>query len=401
MRNRMVCLLAALCCVMGLCVGVSALEVDCDGTYCFAPEDFSNEEELKGVCIMSLPDAGTGTVMLGQRVIRAGDILTAEQVAQMTFAPLMTQTDGEALVTYLPIFENRVAPAAQVTISIRGKEDKAPVAEDSSMETYKNLSNEGRLKVTDPEGGSLNYTVVRQPRRGTLEVRADGSFVYTPKKNKVGVDSFTFTAVDPAGNVSRQATVTIQILKPADAARYSDTEGSSCRFAAEWMKNTGLFVGEKIGGQLCFNEKRAVSRGEFLTMMVKALNIPVDESLTGSGYAGDAPQWMKPYLAAALRAGLTAGLPAEDSFGHSAPITGGEAAVMLQNALDLSVSAGAMESADAADEDVKWAMPAVTVMQENGVELAAGEPLDRGQAAEALYRASKLAQDAPGLAMYR
>ena len=109
----------------------------------------------------------------------------------MTFMPLKTQEDLVAQVTYLPIYENRVATSATMVISIRGKEDKAPVAEDSLMETYKNLPNQGKLKVSDPEGGALVYTVTRQPRRGEVTVNADGTFLYTPKKNKVGVDSFT------------------------------------------------------------------------------------------------------------------------------------------------------------------------------------------------------------------
>ncbi|MFR8332989.1 MAG: Ig-like domain-containing protein [Oscillospiraceae bacterium] len=44
----------------------------------------------------------------------------------------------------------------------------------------------------------------------------DGAFTHTPKKNKVGKDSFSFTATDEAGAVSNEATVTIEILKPLD-----------------------------------------------------------------------------------------------------------------------------------------------------------------------------------------
>ena len=397
-RTRIVCAALAACCLLGLCAGVSALEVECDSTYCFSAEDFSAEETVSGICITGLPDASTGTVMLGSRVLRTGDILAADQLAQMTFSPLQTLEDQDAVVTYLPIYEDRVAPAVTMTIAIRGKEDKAPVAEDSAVETYKNLPNEGRLKVSDPEGQAMTFTVTRQPKRGAVEVREDGTFLYTPKKNKVGVDSFTYTATDPAGNVSREATVTIQIMKPSDAAQYTDTVGQSCRFAAEWMKNTGLFVGEKIGGSLCFNSDRPVSRGEFLAMMVKALNIPVDEEADFTGYTDEAPQWLKPYLAAALRSGLTAGVRTLEtgSFGANDPITGGEAAVMLQNAMDLTVSAAALE-----DAEDSWAAAAVATMNENGIAITAGDTLTRGQVAEILYQACALAEEAPGLAMYQ
>ena len=401
-RTRIVCVLAAASCLLGLCAAASAVEVDSDSVYCFSAEDFSSEEEaLAGICITGLPDTDTGTVMLGSRVLREGDILTADQLAQMTFASLATETDQDAVVTYLPIYENRVAPSATMTISIRGKVDQAPIAEDSSIETYKNLPNEGQLKATDPEGQQLTYTVTRQPKRGEVVIREDGSFLYTPKKNKVGVDSFTYTATDPAGNVSREATVTIEIMKPTDASQYTDTAGSSCRFTAEWMKNTGLFVGEKIGDNLCFSEDKTVSRGEFLTMMVKALNIPVDEEVSYTGYADEAPDWLKPYLAAAMRSGLPAGVGTMEpgEFGHAEPITGAEAAVMLQNAMDLAVTTTGMDVAD--DAEPAWAAAAVSAMNENGIELSATDVLTRGQVAQILYQVSQRAEDAPGLAMYQ
>ena len=149
---RIVSLVCALFCLLGLAVGALAAEVDCDATYCFTAQDFSGEEEVVGICITQLPESYTGTVMLGNRVLREGDILTADQLSQMTFVPLRREEDAAATVTYLPIYENRVEKSATMTISIRGKEDKAPVAEDMAVETYKNLPNEGKLKVSDPEG---------------------------------------------------------------------------------------------------------------------------------------------------------------------------------------------------------------------------------------------------------
>ena len=398
-KKNWLCICTAAVCVCCLCSGATAAEVDCDNTYCFSVEDFSADGTLTGICITALPDAETGTVMLGNRVLRPGDILTADQVAQMTFAPLRTELDHEAVVTYLPIYENKVAPAATATISIRGKTDNAPVAQDSAIETYKNLPNEGALKVSDPEGQALTYSLTRQPKRGSVQVRADGTFLYTPKKNKVGIDSFTYTATDPAGNVSREATVTITILKPGDSAPYADTIGSSCRFAAEWMKNTGLFVGETIGGAQCFREDATVTKGEFLAMAVKSLGIPIDEDATYTGIMEEAPAWLRPYLAAAMRSGLTAHLPTSETgdFGIENTISGAEAAVMLQNAMDLSVSTAVPEDTGIPD----WAAASVQAMNENGIVLDAEDLLTRGQVAVILYQASLLSEEAPGLSMYQ
>lgn len=391
-RKQLFCLLLVAACVAGT-VGVAfAAEVDCDATYCFTQSDFS-DEELAGICITGLPDAKTGTVMLGTRVLRSGDILTAEQISQMTFVPTQTEADQEAVVTFLPIYEDRVEKSTTMTISIKGKVNQPPVAEDQAMETYKNLANSAPLKATDPEGKTLTYTVTRQPKRGTVEVSAEGAFTYTPKKNKVGTDSFTYTVTDPEGNVSREATVTIRILKPNDSSRYSDT-GS---FEAEWLKNTGLFVGEQVNGKLVFNAETSVSRGEFLAMAVQVLGIPVDESLTTSAYDDEIPAWLQPYVAAALRSGMTSGVSGT-TFGADEPMSALEAAVMLQNAMDLSVSVGAMDSVS---EDIpEWAAMAVAAMNDNGIPISTGN-LTREDAAVLLYRISKLVSSAPGLKMYQ
>ena len=360
---RYFAILCALCCLFGLCGSVSAVEVDSGSTYCFGTGDFS-DEALAGICITELPD-NIGALMLGSRILREGDVLTAQQVSQMTLSPLNTETDQALEVGYLPIYADRVSEGAVMTISIRGKENKPPVAEDSALETYKNLPNTGKLKASDPENQPLTFTVTRQPRRGTVTISEDGSFTYTPKKNKVGVDSFVFTAADPAGKVSREATVTITILKPSDATQYTDTAGKDCRFAAEWMRQTGIFTGETVGSNACFSPDRAVTRGEFVTMLVKALDIPVDEELTQTGYTDDIPQWLQPYLAAAVRSGLTNGLENQQVFGPDSPITAAEADVLLKNALNREESCIAPEEL----------------------------PLTRAQAACALYDAAKEMQN--------
>ena len=399
-RVRYLCLALALVLLVS---PVLAAEVDSDAVYTFSSGDFSSQEEeetLMGICITGLPKPQTGTMMLGSRVLQPGDILSVDQINQMTFVSLPTETDVQAEVTFLPIYENRVEAAATMHISVWGKEDLAPVAEDSVIETYKNLPNQGKLKASDPEGKALTYSILRQPKRGTLELKEDGSFTYTPKNNKVGVDSFTYTATDPAGNVSREATVSIQILKPK-AGQYSDTAGQDCRFSAEWLKNQGIFTGETLGGEDCFFPDKTVSRGEFLAMLVKLLNIPMD----GGEYANiseEVPQWLRPYLSAALRAGLTADLPELGAETLSQPITGEEVAVMLQNALDLAVPQQALETAMQNPLELEeWAAADVYTMAQYDIPLTPGQALTRGQAAQVLYQVNYLSIVAPGAAVLR
>lgn len=401
-KYRIAAALLAAAFLIATASAASAAEVEAGSVYCFTQSDFSDAEEntLTGVCVTDVPEAAVGTLMLGTRVVREGDILTAGQVAEMTFSSVGSEDDVVVSVGYLPIYESYVAPHTSMTIAIRGKQNKPPVAQDSAIETYKNLENSGKLKVKDPEGEPMHFTVTRQPKRGTVTIREDGSFVYTPKKNKVGVDSFTFTATDPAGNVSREATVTITILKPTDAKQYTDTRGADCRFTAEWMKNTGVFVAECVGGENCFQPEKTVTRGEFVTMLVKALEIPVEEEISLTNDYGEIPDWLKPYLAAAVRSGLTSGLGAGETFGANEPITGGEAAVMIQNALDLSrESTETVMASESQEEDVF--SESVAVLAENGISLTADAPLSRKDAGNSLYLASELAERAAGMQVLR
>ena len=398
LQKRFLCLALCLCCCLGLVGGALALELNCNEQYCFRSADFSEDQTLTGICITGLPDAAAGTVMLGSRILRPGDILTSEQIAQMTFVPLQTEVDTDACVTYLPIYPDRVETSSTMTISIRGKEDKAPVAEDSAIETYKNLPNTGKLKAFDPEEEPLTFSVIRQPKRGSVTIAEDGSFTYTPKKNKVGTDSFTYTATDPAGKVSREATVTVEIMKPTNAEQYTDTAGTACEFTAEWMKNTGLFIGEQVGGTACFQPEKTVSRGEFLTMLVKTLDMQVDKNADFTGFTDDAPNWLKPYLAAALRSGMTENWPDSECFGASEPITGAEAALLVQNALDLTPSAAMGKETDG-DLPV-WAESAVTAMSEQGISLEPTAELTRENVSVVLYQISQLPKTVPNSEVY-
>lgn len=389
-RSHFVRAAAALCCLLTLGMPVLAAEVDCDSVYCFSGTDFTDQEQFTGVCITDLPDAATGTVLLGSRVIRPGDILTAEQLKQMTFSPLWTEKDQSATVCYLPIYSDRVEREASMTIAIHGKQDQAPVAEDSAHETYKNLEIQGKLKVSDPEGKPLTYTVTRQPKRGSVTVGEDGTFTYTPKKNKVGIDSFTYTATDPAGNVSREATVTVQIIKPTDDTQYTDTVDTDCRFTAEWLKNTGIFAGEQLGGDCCFSPEKAVTRGEFLAMTMQALGIEPDTEANTTGFEDECPTWLQPYLAAAQRSGLVRGYSTDTGavFKADKAITGTEAAAILSNALELPAAVISQDT-----ELPVWAATALATVQNSGLELTDSATVTRAETANLLYAAVQLQQE--------
>lgn len=359
---------------------------------------------LTGVFITGVPDQAQGVLRLGSRIIVPGDVLSAPQLEQLTLES-NSPTQQEAVCTYLPIYGSTVAKEASLTLTLKGTQDQPPKATDSTLETYKNMENTGKFDVTDEEGGALTFTIVRQPRRGTVTVQEDGTFLFTPKKNKVGKDYFIYTATDAAGNVSNEATVTIEILKATDDRQYSDMTRETGRFEAMWMKNAGLFEGVQVADCLCFQPEASITRGEFLVMTMKLLNIPAEDAQTTSGFAdeGEAPEWLRPYLVSAMRLGIAAGSPEAEAenapvFRPNDPITRAEAAVMLQNILLLADS----PTVSLSEEVPAWAADAASALSQAGVTLSInGDALCRRDAAIALYQVSKLMDTAPGLEVFR
>ena len=285
-----------------------------------------------------------------------------------------------------------------MTISINKKENMPPVVEDGCFETYKNLENKVTLKVTDPEGETLTYTLVKAPKRGEVVLHEDGTFTYTPKKNKVGKDSFTFTATDAKGAVSQEATISVEILKPLQANAYKDV--TTGQFEAMWMANTGLYSGSQVAGEDCFCPSQTVSRGDFLAMAMKLLEVPVEKNVGASGFGdeADAVSWLQPYLATAMRLGVVSGSEQQGQvvFRPNDPITGAEAAVILENILQLPAN-------EAIETDApRWAETAVQAMSGAGIAVdAPSENLNRLQVAQMLYAVSKITEQAPGLEVFQ
>lgn len=372
------------------------------------PERFAlpnQDASLTGVFITGVPE--TARLCLGSRIIAPGDVLSAGQLSSLTLESLSEEAQ-DVLVSYLPIYGTIVEREAVLTLSLSGTKDLPPEVKDGSIQTYKNLPNTGRFDAKDPEGSALTFTITRQCRRGTVTIQEDGSFLFTPKKNKVGKDYFTYTATDAAGNVSAEATVTVEILKPTDSRLYSDIPQETAQFEALWMKNSGLFAGVQVADNNCFQPEASVSRGEFLAMVMKLLDIPAEKTAETSGFAdeAEAPDWLQPYLQTAMRLGLISG-SAQDAdeapvFKPNDPVTGAEASVMLQNILRFS-PAQETETAAVEDTDVPaWAQSSAGALEAAGLDISATDAaLTRMETAHLLYAVSRLAESAPGLDVFR
>ena len=99
----------------------------------------------------------------------------------------------------LPKLDTLVGGKEKATDTDAYRVELPPVAVGDTYETKKNVS----LKVpapgvlgndSDPEGGPLTAILVAGPTHGTLDLRNDGSFAYTPEPGFFGDDGFTYKA---------------------------------------------------------------------------------------------------------------------------------------------------------------------------------------------------------------
>lgn len=402
--------LLPLCLIFALSGSAFASELHLTGTsgYCLSGADFtSGSTSPEGIYLSSLPDETVCSVRYKNRVLRAGDVIAAEALSLLTIEPVSGAQESASLV-YCPIVNGAVQQPQTLSLSIRAGKNSAPEVEALSFETYKNVSYSAPLPVSDPDGDEMTYTLTKEPSRGTVEFSADGTFTYTPKENKVGKDSFTFTATDSKGNVSDEATVKLKIVKPTDKAYYADMAARTDEYYAMWLKEQGVYTGKTIAGNVCFEPDAAVGRGEFLVMAMQVLGAPADDAALTSGFADEeaAPGWMKPYIVGAFRSGMISGSSADGGmlFRPDAALTGAEAAVMLQNMLQLPQSSSRAVFAGEGDSAVPvWAQSAVSTLSDAGITLNAAQssdPITRIEAAKLLYDVAALAESGTVAGLY-
>lgn len=385
--SRLCCLLLAASLLCGVC---SAADVRVRSTEAYALSKSDFFESGDGILVSSVPSDAVCRICCGSRVLRPGDVIAADLLQSLTVTPVC-DVKLDCDMVYKPIADHTLLSAKTLSFSLIGSKNTAPSASDSELETYKNVANSGTLRVTDAEGGVLSYQLVKAPRRGSVELHDDGSFIYTPKHNKVGRDSFTFTATDEAGQVSEPATVTVRIVKPTDRAVYSDLHDRPDEYPAMWLKEVGAFSGEKIGGALIFDAEKTVARGEFLTMAMTVFDRKAEAQTLSAGFSDEpsTPEWMQPYILTAFSEGVIGGSAEEDGlfFRPTAAISGIEAALMVQKLLELPDAQPVF--ADDGDAVPVWARGAVSALSQRGIAVSSGE-LTRMDAAKLLYAASML-----------
>ena len=232
--------------------------------------------------------------------------------------------------------------------------NSAPVAENLKLQTYRGITMSGELRAADPEGDRLTYTLQTPPMKGTIVLHPDGRFTYTPRKNAWGKDYFGYTATDSAGNVSHEATVIIRLRRMKTKVFYADLLGHRAQYAAAWLAEHNLLMGETLGAQRYFFPDAPITRLEFAALCATM---------------GDVPS------------------PADDE--RYAPITLAQAAAQLAQVMDLHTASVVSLPANTPS----WAKSALRSLIACRILSCQGNPdrlLSRAEAAQMLVRAMQL-----------
>ena len=77
-----------------------------------------------------------------------------------------------------------------IALHLLRENNQAPIAENMSLSTYKNVPVTGYFQAVDAEGDPLTFQITDTPARGSVAAAEDGTtrFTYTPYENKTGKD---------------------------------------------------------------------------------------------------------------------------------------------------------------------------------------------------------------------
>lgn len=371
----------------------------------FTKEDFrvigDEEVSLDSIIISSLPDQKAGILMIGDKPLASGDVVSVSAIDGVRFYPLTTPTVASTSFTFSPVFSSGASgEQVKVNLYLLTAENSSPVAENLEFTTYKNVAYTGQFAAVDPEGDLITFQLVDKPARGAISMPEENSteFVYTPYENKTGKDSFTYIAVDSVGNVSTEATVKIKIEKPSTKVTYEDMEGHPAYNAAIKLAEEGIYIGAIMDDAYYFQPDLPVSRSEFLALAMSAAGREALEGITTTGFFDDdaIATWAKPYVSSALKSGLIQGTVTSEGqvvFHGENVITEAEAAVMLNRLLSVTDVAAETWAGNSSTVP-SWASQAVMNLETVGVlhtdssgTFALGDTLTRADAAQMLAAA--------------
>lgn len=135
---------------------------------------------------------------------------TALGVSYIIMGGLLCTTSGILAITLSknPEDELKVVRADLADLDIY--QHGSPVVNNMNLTTNMSTNFNATLNVTGDSDTVLHYKIITEPQHGTLKLKSNGNFSYSPDDNYIGTDSFTYQ-VDNGVLKSSIAKVTIKI----------------------------------------------------------------------------------------------------------------------------------------------------------------------------------------------
>ncbi len=371
-------------------------------TFNFSEESFlrgMNLSDIDSIQIVKLPEATGGTLYCGAQPITAGQIISGDDIAKMTFS----EAGGFASFASFTFRVNGSAYENECRIYLISAANSAPSTATASyaslnIATHKNISASGVLCGYDPDGDELTFEIVSYPEDGAIKIldKNHGTYTYIPSENYSGKDSFEYVVRDKYGNYSASATVSVTVSVPSVSVIYSDLIDTDIHTYAISLTEDGIMNGVQVGEYFYFKPDGEVSRAEFVVTAMTALGIRSVPDVTDTGFCDDQdirPE-MKGYVALAYSKGYISGTrkDGEIYFNPNETIKLSEAAVILSNIIGYSEPEIKPVFSDSSSIPA-WSERAVVSLHTLGViesgdgSIEAGQNITRGTMAKLLRRA--------------
>lgn len=287
-------------------------------------------------------------------------------------------------------WQDRVQALAEESL-LASSVGHVPTVQTVEEKTVAGVMVEFPLAASDPDGDIVTLKLIDQPRLGTA-VLDNGNLIYTPAANRTGTDHFSYCAVDPLGNESEPARISVKIERNPSQITYADMTQNPNHLAAVRLAQEDIFLGEKIGASYFLHPDQPMTRSEFIAMTAAAADLDIIPT-TCTDFQDDSAlsPWAKPYISAAAEAGFIQGYQTASGCAEirgEKPITLSEASVILSHMVKRVPTAGHAVSYQTVPA---WAADAASQLAQAEIlpasaDLDLSKPVTREMACTMLYK---------------
>lgn len=370
----------------------------------FSSDDFErylNLAEVTSITVTNVPELTDGCLCLGDITVNAGQTISKANLDLLNYRAVNTDVrqssfkfkvnGGEYEMTCNLYFLTR--ENSSPTLSM---EDERTL----SVSTHQTISVFGKVNGYDADGDELRYEVVTYAKNGVLDFDGKtGEYIYTPQGLYFGEDSFEYVAVDKYGNYSTSQKVKLTVEKLKTDVVFCDMDGNQGHHAAITMLEKGIMSGENIGNNTYFMPDKAVSRVDFVVMLMNSIGQNDIENVFDTGFDddGEIPTSMKGYVKKARDMGFISGTVNSDGeylFEPNREITRAEAALIVSKLINVEVPTVKPIFPDRNDIPA-WAHDAIYILNDLGIlnsisgSIAPNSSITRAQMASMLYELDK------------